>query len=428
MKIMFLTKNIIIFAAIFALIFFTGFELIKPQKVQAIIVHDPIHTAKTIFQTLKEIYFWTKDFSDKILRDAAVRAILRMITNETIKWVQGDGAPRFVSDWEEFLSQSYQKGANEFIEEIPADYICPEFRDELQRKLGIRFSASPRPSKNNDIEKLRCTLDKGEGWAVPQNNLYGAMTLIQAIMAERGASKAQAAQNEALASKGYISPKKCLESDDLGRCLKEIIVTPGGTVADVISRTLTSDIEYISNIQSVLGAVINAIISNLFRGDYGLAQMQPVSEKGWRYQGPEIEQGLDGQRKELLRQYQEMFKEEQAVLSLKTQSLEIAKQIRDNHCPYSGNIEAKINTLEQEVAELKNIISQLNNLISELNAITSDNASTQMPIAVSHYQDFMNNYGEKIQENIASGEARNNAQEELNELKRTQRFCSPIHI
>ena len=65
--------------------------------------------------------------------------------------------------------------------------------------------------------------------------------------------------------------------------------------------------------------------------------------------------------------------------------------------------------------------------MAEVEALTSKDYSSQMSGVLRRYSRFMDEYGGQIYENIYSGEARNAAQQELQELRRIQERC-PIKI
>ena len=417
---------------VFFSVVFASFGLIIPKTTLAggVPVIDITQIGTTILQTVKDYLLHESSDYRELLRDIIARQLLRKMVNQTIEWVQGDGEPKFVSNWEDYSNSAFSQGANETFEEIPADYICPEFRDDLQRMLGVHFSDNPRPNKSGWTESLKCTSGEDDySFADPQNNLYGAYTMIQNQMAYQGTLKEQAAKNEAIAGKGYISPKKCLESDDFGRCLKEIITTPGNTVADVISKAMTSDIDFASNIESWLTAIVNGIINNLMQRR-GLAGMSGAGEYGYSHESelePFIKEEFEDKKQSLLSSYQVMLNEEQTVLDTKKQSLQVANEIATSTCSYAGDIQAKINTLNQEIAELEGIVNQIKTLMAEVAALTPKNYSSQMSGISTRYSRFIDKYGNQIYENIYSGNARNAAQQELQELRRIQERC-PIEI
>ena len=416
---------------VFFSVVFASFGLIIPKTTLAggVPVIDITHIGTTILQTVKDYLLHESSDYRELLRDIITRQLLRKMVNQTIEWVQGDGEPKFVSNWEDYSNSAFSQGANETFEEIPADYICPEFRDDLQRMLGVHFSDNPRPNKSGWTESLKCTSGEDDySFADPQNNLYGAYTMIQNQMAYQGTLKEQAAKNEAIAGKGYISPKKCLESDDFGRCLQEIITTPGASVADVIERVLTSNIEFMSNVQSPFTTLVNALVSRLINTglkEIGLSTMPGGKTYGYQdtaYSGA-VEQDLEFQKQTIISTYQRFLNEKQSVLSIKKQSLEIANQIASSTCPAAGDIQGKINTLNSEITGLESIINRLNNLIAGARSGTAEYYAEQMPIVSRLYQEFMTQYGEQIYQDIYTGNARTAAQQELQELRRIQQQC-----
>ncbi len=148
-----------------------------------------------------------------------LQRILMMITNDIIKWINGGGTPKFVSDWQGFLRDAANQAGATFLQTLGLGFLCQPFAAQL------RLALMPVPYQ----QMARCTLQdmgrnmqnffsnfaSGGGWGTwlqviqPQNNFYGALVLAQDEMNRQKLAAAQAAQNEALSGGGFLGAKKC---------------------------------------------------------------------------------------------------------------------------------------------------------------------------------------------------------------------------
>ncbi|HLD34362.1 MAG TPA: hypothetical protein VJB62_00710, partial [Patescibacteria group bacterium] len=188
-----------------------GWLLFAPKPAQAIVTNEA--TSKpTVWQTIKDaaFYAWSKAAekyhaaaswisakvdlwkqADTWLTRAASAAlelllhmVLNMITNEIIKWIQGGGDPRFISDWQGFLKDVADKAGGKFVDEyLGMGYLCEDF------DIDIRIALLEVPTFE---ERVKCTITdivdnikdfsdnfSNGGWKAwltltePQNNFYG---------------------------------------------------------------------------------------------------------------------------------------------------------------------------------------------------------------------------------------------------------------
>ncbi|MFA5386479.1 MAG: hypothetical protein WC297_02355 [Candidatus Paceibacterota bacterium] len=399
-----------------------------PQKAHAqYVVIDPALIHTNIAQTVSNVLQWAKDFATQGFRDAVVHEILNLLSDQVIHWIQGDGSPQFVTNWESYSNQAYARGENEAWQEIPADYICPEFRDDLQRTLGMSLSDNSNPSTDGFAEKIKCTLDSGGNVFEPQNNLYGAVALIKDEMTTRGTAKADAAQNEAVAGQGYLSAKKCLETSDAGDCIREIIATPGQSIKDVVSKALTINFDFISNVESPFSALANALINRFIQG--GLDQMGlssssggttiSASGSGWSEQSSSTSSQLLAQ---LISDTQGLLNHENSLLNIKQQSLSAANAIVASRCSNGTEAAAKVASLTQEIAVIQSTVSQLSFILNEAQSATTP-ADQQK--AQNDYNSFIVNNGD-VYQNFLTNDDIDAAQQELRQLQFTQQRCSII--
>jgi len=149
----------------------------------------------------------------------ALHTILQMITNEVIKWINGQGEPLFISDWGAFLRKAADQAGGVFLDTLSGGLLCQPFA------FHIRMALMP----TSYYKQARCTLKqigrnlqnffksftKGGGWETwihlsqPQNNLYGGILMALDENEARKIAAAEKAKNEAMASGGFMGDKKC---------------------------------------------------------------------------------------------------------------------------------------------------------------------------------------------------------------------------
>lgn len=243
--------------------------------------------------------------SKDCIRDVVAKIILDWIVDETVVWIQGGGKPGFVTNWETFSRDAVNVGVGSVIQETNLAFLCSPFKLQVQLSL-----IAPERFQH----RIECTLDKivanidafyddfsKGGWLayntiwLPQNNYYGQILLIHDEAVIRAAQKKEAALNEALASKGFLSVKRCVEWDDdyinyckaLGgtddsckkdapACSKTEIMTPGEAVGRLTGEAITSDIRWAENIKSWTAALVNATLNRLIKE--GLSLMKKSTD------------------------------------------------------------------------------------------------------------------------------------------------------
>lgn len=228
----------------------------------------------------------------RVVGQLVLRQILAMMTNDIIAWINGEGKPRFVSDWGAFLKNAADAAAGAFIDEyLGMGWLCKPF------DLDIKIALLPEPTFE---ERVRCTISdiveniedfyddfsKG-GWQAwvrlvePRNNIYGAYLL--ALDAKMGVAAAarEAAEKEAMAGEGFLG-----ERDEFGN-----IKTPGKIVSELAGKAVTQEIdllrEQIADLTDSLGpfeiyvvAIANALINRVIKEGLGFVG---IGEKGKGY-------------------------------------------------------------------------------------------------------------------------------------------------
>jgi len=320
-----------------------GWILLYPKPVQAVVCTDPGAAAqrtvkftwdkvwdgmKFAWEKVKESYhsaaswisakvdIWKEmdTWYERAIKQAwniLRKQLLDMLVDNIIKWIQGGGNPKFVTDWKGFLKDAANQAGGRFVDEyLGMGYLCDPFDMEIK----IALSGAP-----TFTEEARCTLEDigvniqnfyddfseggWKGWiklVEPQNNLYGAylMALDEKIGIESAAK--ESAKNEAVASAGFLGDKVCrritcanpdgtrttrngiwkeeeITEDEFGFCScdKWDVRTPGKIIAESISKAVTVDIDWLissKEFNEYMGAIIDAVANRAIRE--GVAAMK----------------------------------------------------------------------------------------------------------------------------------------------------------
>lgn len=404
------------------------------------------------------------------VRDVMVKMLLDWIVDETVKWVNGEGEPAFVSDWKTFGKDAFNAGVGEVAWETNAAFLCSPF------KLQVQLSLLPVPRFS---EQLKCTLtdivdnietfyndfSKG-GWVAynalwePQNNYYGAMLMINDEMLTRAAASKEAAQNEAIAGGGFKSQRICSaeyltleeftswenrpeklngkklisdQGDILGLLIKDVnghycqseyskIITPGSVIGTALAKAVTSNMDWANNIKSWTAALTNAIINRLIKK--GVNLMKGSSESGSDYDTSSYEDAIaESQRQQkeaIIADYQEVLDDRNAVLADKEQAFSTVQQIvavlnklKVSCASSSSDIDIEINSAQSEVNRITTEITDLKNIITEVEALKAEG---EMDILIQKYNEFGDKYGygnSTILTEVYSGSGKEASQEEV---------------
>ncbi len=242
------------------------------------------------------------------------RMLINMLVNDIISWIQGGGKPRFVTDWQSFLTTAADKAAGEVINKY-APFLCSSFSATLQIALvKTTFDEQVTCTLSDvtgNIENFFTDFSKGgwTGWlkvSEAQNNIFGATLLMWDKQYEMMGKAQEAAQNEANSAAGFLGDKVCSQRrcsaggavenysgsslgwkpDELDQgggmscdCLKWEIRTPGRVAGDALQQALGIDIPMLINAKEFsefAGAIIDAVINRAIRE--GVALMKSTSE------------------------------------------------------------------------------------------------------------------------------------------------------
>lgn len=461
-------KKIIIFFIIVSVVFNSTQGFLKPREAKAFACANCAVWWTQILDKMQSQWQWLQNNWQDMMRDLVAKRLIDYMVDQTTKWIQGGGEPKFVTDWQGFLSDAGQAAVGDVILQTDAAFLCSPF------KLNVMLSLLPVPKFG---QRVQCTLDsivkniddfynnfENGGWIAynasmsPQNNYFGTILLTYDEMLAAQAKAKDSASKEAASGSGFLSVKECLEyetnsnldatiqacsdnfsGDELSTCInaaqkaypskctKEQINTPGSTVgAAVVENTVGSDSKWAANIKSWTSALVNAAINRLITEGVGL--MKDSSSGGSSYTPPEyqslIDKEIDSQKQAIIDQVKIVLNEWQYILNDKNKSLSAQQQIviiytslNDKKClpsvPDSDMQSAQSESarLQGEAADFQAKVDEANSLISKL---TQAADLRDMAIAQQDINAFLAKYNtDALQEQITTGSARNAADAEF---------------
>ena len=459
----FFGKNIFFFLVL-VIIFNSSNGFFMPDKADAIATSQLwaqiTEIGKVVESTVGSWTRWAEEKMGKKLRDIVAKKMMDYIVDETVKWIQGGGEPKFIGNWNVLLKEAGDIAFEEVVNELGVAGLCQPF--------GIQVRLTLLPVKKF-YKRAECTLDKVVsnienfyidfsvgGWNgylasfEPQNNFYGQVIMAYDEITKRSQENKEAAKSEGIAGGGFLSTKKCVayeevdlkecetyygvndacvkEKENNRKCLKEEIITPGDTVGKVMGEAVTSDSKWAANIQSWTSALVNAAINRLFqeglRAMVGSAQggrIKPFYPSDYQdlvtSDTQQTKNTLTKEAKSFLSEWQAISNYKNLSLSYAEQMLADLKEIKLNNCMVT---DGEISTASSTVSVLQSEVNDLNNKIKEatdvINQIESAKTNENLMNAQYAYNKFRNKYGELMWQQITSGDVRNSAKAQSEDL------------
>jgi len=389
---------------------------------------------------IQNLQNWLKTQALQALRDAIVKRIVDMMTDQIVQWIQGGGKPQFVTDWQGFLKGSVSAAVGDVVQQAGLGVLCKPF--------GLQIQLALLPVKKFS-QRVTCTLDdivsninnfyidfSVGNWAayeaslMPENNFYGTLYMTEDEMAMAAAQAKEASQNEAQAGKGFLSVKKCVHKDSSGNCDQYTITTPGDTVGQVVAHAINAQTDWAVNVQGVVSAIVNAAINRLMTE--GLSLMTGSQSQGQgnnitptEYQSA-IAQNLESQKTQVIQQYQQFLSAELPILSLKERTLSNAQiiltaltSLKSANCQPAvadediANAQSDATYLQIDVNNRQTAVAQINAAIAQIQGVTTDSDGTQMNTALNTYNNFSSQHQDLFQD-VSNPNNLANAQNEEN--------------
>lgn len=360
---------------------------------------------------------WVNEKWGKTMRDVIAKRIIDYTVDETVKWVQGGGDPKFISDWDGFMRDAGNLAFDSVIKEAELSDICEPFA------LQLRVALIPETRFNR--ERVDCTISdivanvqdfydnfQNGGWLAygesikPENNLYMQLVMFDDELNLKTAFNEDQRRQQASAGQGFLSVSVCTEDDaqalyadcisgnggspdecsayaqQAKSCTKEEVQTPGTIVGKALGESVTSDTQWAANIESWTSALVNAAINRLTRE--GVAAMTGSSSGATSDYNPAATEYGDMASMELRRQQKDLVVQVQTI-TVPYQQLLTEKQTAKGYTEQIIDLFAQINLIDMnkvcvpqtttaEVAAQQAIAVELTKRINELQpAVTEGN-------------------------------------------------------
>src|SRR3989344_1470750 len=262
-----------------------GFLLINTADASGLPVIDLANLGAKLYEIGKGIGEWVRKWITETLKDILVHKLVQ----QTIGWIQGNGKPKFITNWKSFLGDVANQAAGDFLYRVNPK-LCSSF--------GPMIRIALTPVNTAPDKTITCTLDQvmsnvqdfqdnfsNGGWIAygatlqPSNNFFGAYMQASDILMIEQAQKKEAKKSEAKSSSGFLGTKLCVKWEYrmpscIGEdncpagsgekvCVEEKTTTPGDTVAKALGDIPGAPLQRIVNAQDIT-ALVNALVNAAF--------------------------------------------------------------------------------------------------------------------------------------------------------------------
>ncbi|MDP1689575.1 MAG: hypothetical protein Q8L47_05640 [bacterium] len=261
---------------------------VAPRPVYAYTVEDLLNLIpnwlSSLYTMAMKVYTasWDKyvQFALKYAIEKFKLKVIDAMNKQMVEWVTGGagGSPKFIQNWETYLSGAYNVGFYSVGGELREATICDQFKNKL---IDSNWKGVSLPVDANSPfrSRMNCTLDthlgqqgysredyqndfRSGGWSAykeqlfqPQNTYLGAYFMAQDEATERGYSKQNAAQQQGLAGKGYLPVKRCAIGT-ADNCLQWEITTPASVFESALNASTKSRFDYIVNADQIVSMAL----------------------------------------------------------------------------------------------------------------------------------------------------------------------------
>lgn len=274
-----------------------------------------------ILNMAKEVAQWALEEASRVIRDQVVKKIVDDLTDQIISSIDNGGAPLFVQNPLGALQRQGDIAFDTFNTYLGSQTgidLCSPFQAQLQ----VYFQTTYQKQAKYGVP-ARCTYEQFQqairrsnpiergGWVtfqqafVPSNNFFGASLLVDQAYMSEVSKKVDQTSNAMNRNLGFSDVKKCTrwmdpisgqlisresadnkatdqclatlqggDDETVRACVQNLMdgwcdrwetVTPGSVVAEAATKGVLKDFEYAANVQSVISALINSVLSKVFK-------------------------------------------------------------------------------------------------------------------------------------------------------------------
>jgi hypothetical protein len=222
------------------------------------------------------------DYARDIILQTLKNVIIAEMQQHVMKWVQGNGVPRFIQDWGATLINAYEQTA---LNSIDSQFKCVNnapFAEQIQITLKALYKP-PSAGSNvcavqfnsqlaNNLTKFYDNFSNG-GWLTfgstlePDNNYYGSLFFQAQAVGLSAENAKRAAEAKAVANQGFTGSGVCSggeKPDRNGQCAngEEIVTSPGKVTEQVFGSAVNSGSNLVTAANNIVG-LFNAFLSSL---------------------------------------------------------------------------------------------------------------------------------------------------------------------
>ena len=239
----------------------------------------------------------------KPLVEMMAQRILANITSSLVNWIQGgfNGNPTFVTNIDHLVSQSANQAIGEFINTTQLGFLCKPFSAQISIALATAFSPQQfqgctLSQIDQNISQFGNTHQAWQSWlhisATPANNQYGAYIQASGALSDLLSSQLNKLNSMVNRNGGFLDFTTCPggyfvdvpggeggetspanKGDKGAYCPNPVTTTPGKTIQDAVSSKFGNDFNDIglaTDIDQIIGALVNTLVSKTLTGTAGL--------------------------------------------------------------------------------------------------------------------------------------------------------------
>ncbi len=281
----------------------------------------------------RQILAYAQDIALQILKNA----LITIVQQKVLAWIQGSGAPRFITQWGTTLANAYTQSALAAIDQ-QMQCVYPGFAPQMRTTLGIFYAPSGGNSCANTFQQALGTGNtlqnfydnfSNGGWSafsasmLPSGNYYGGLYFNAELANAAGEQQQAASIAQFTAGSGFTGSAQCADGSNPngtktictiqgtnisypagkngqcnagdtpltlpngGRCAdgsEPKVTSPGAATAQSLSAALKSTVDLITNAKTWTGIAL-ALTHSL---------LNSLAQSAINYSNQAINNGLNG--------------------------------------------------------------------------------------------------------------------------------------
>lgn len=184
---------------------------------------------------------WIESFAKNIALQILKNTLIALIQRKVLAWVQGSGAPRFITSWGTTLISSYEQSALNAINSQMSCGTFPAFIPQIKLTLGTFYQPGNNACANqfqaalgaNTFQQFQNNFQNG-GWVafgastLPSGNLYSSQFFAAQIAENTAQNSKQATLAKATAAQGQKGDEVCDDGSDPNNGEHTVCENPDG--------------------------------------------------------------------------------------------------------------------------------------------------------------------------------------------------------